>query len=286
MPVRIGAVSYLNTKPLIHGLTDRLPDCDLVLDLPSRLAERLGAGDLDVALIPSVEFFRGASEFEIISNACIACRGAVRSVQLLFRSDPQAVKTIALDVGSRTSAAMAQVLLHERFGIRPSISTLPIEADFYRDYSDAVLVIGDRAMKIQTDRFLECWDLGAHWNQWSGLPFVFAMWVARKSGLSCPRWKEVSEALEACRDQGLANAPVIAGQFAPKYGLSHEDCLMYFTQQLHFTLGEREQAGLRLFSDHLRQLGLLHQETTDGHQIDAAATQERLVKSIQSGSNY
>jgi chorismate dehydratase len=286
MPFRIGAVSYLNTKPLIHGLTDRLPDCDLVLDLPSRLAERLSAGDLDVALIPSVEFLRASRDFEIISNACIACRGAVRSVQLLFRRAPQSVRSIALDVGSRTSAAMAQVLLYERFGIRPSVSTLPIEADFYLDCSDALLVIGDRAMKIQTDRFLECWDLGAHWNQWSGLPFVFAMWVARRSESGNSRLAEVSEALEACRDQGLANARAIAGQFAPDYDLSLDDCLLYFTKQLHFTLGEREQAGLHLFSDQLQQMGLLLPEAVSREQKHTPPNQEKLVRSSQSGSEY
>lgn len=286
MPVRIGAVSYLNTKPLIHGLTTRLPDCDLVLDLPSRLADRLAAGDLDVALIPSVEFLRGRRDFEIVSNACIACRGAVRSVQLLFRKSPQSVRSIALDVGSRTSAAMAQVLLHERYGIRPSVSTLPIEADFYQDCSDALLVIGDRAMKIQADRFLECWDLGDHWNQWSGLPFVFAMWVARKSGLSRARLAEVSDALEACRDEGLASAWSIASQFAPDYGLSPDDCLMYFTRQLHFTLGEREQAGLRLFSDHLEQLGLIVPDNRCEYPASAALNQKRLVKSTQSDLEF
>lgn len=274
MPVRIGAVSYLNTKPLIYRLSERLPDCTLILDLPSGLADRLNSGDLDVALIPSVEFFRGVPDLSIISNACIACRGAVRSVQLLFRRPPELVRSIALDVGSRTSAALAQVLLAERYGIRPDISLLPIEADFYQNNSDALLVIGDRAMKIASDRFVECWDLGEHWNRWSGLPFVFAMWVARTPQAGNLALDRVSRVLEDCRDEGLLNIEKIAQQHAPTYGLTEEDCYLYFTKQLHFTLGSREQAGLALFHQRLQQLGLLLPEVAVDESLQFPAARE------------
>jgi chorismate dehydratase len=286
MSLRIGAVSYLNTKPLIHGLTDRLPNCELILDLPSRLAERLSAGDLDIALIPSVEFLRGHEELQIVSNACIACRGAVRSVQLLFRVPPQSVQSIAMDVGSRTSAAMSQVLLYERYGLRPTISILPIEADFYLDDSDALLVIGDRAMKIQSERFQECWDLGAHWNQWSGLPFVFAMWVARSSAVGDSWLLEVTAALEACRDEGLANAKNLAARFAPDYHLSTEDCLLYFTEQLHFNLGKSERAGLDLFHQHLRLLGLLATQSACHSQSSMVNNVVEVSRPNPNRSNY
>ncbi|MEZ6075292.1 MAG: MqnA/MqnD/SBP family protein [Pirellulaceae bacterium] len=103
MSVSIGAVSYLNTKPLIFGLQQQL-DCQLRLDLPSRLADDLAARKLDVALIPSVEFLRGR-QFSIVSDACIACRGPVRSVRVLFRKPPQRARSLALDEGSRTSRA-------------------------------------------------------------------------------------------------------------------------------------------------------------------------------------
>jgi chorismate dehydratase len=256
MSIRLGAVSYLNTKPLIDGLLERLPGCSLSLDLPSRLADRLQSGDLDVALIPSVEFFRGGENLRIISNACIACRGSVRSVQLLFRKPPPLVETLALDVGSRTSAALARVLLNERFGVQPRVTSLSLEADFYSAAADAILVIGDRAMKIDDRRFVECWDLGAHWKQWTGLPFVFAMWVARPSESNASSLPMIAEVLENCRDQGLAGAKGIAERIAGEYGLSVEDCLLYFTEQLHFTLGENERAGLQLFQRYAQDLGL------------------------------
>ncbi len=144
MSVRIGAVSYLNTKPLIYGLRQLLPNCQLRLDLPSRLADELTSGRLDVALIPSVEFLRG-SKFSIVSDACIACRGPVRSVRLLFRKPLNQIQTLALDEGSRTSAVLAQLLLARRLGLRPKLEQLRIDSSLYAVSADALVVIGDRA---------------------------------------------------------------------------------------------------------------------------------------------
>ncbi len=248
---RIGAVSYLNTKPLIYGLREHLPASELILDLPSRLADRLAAGELDVALIPSVEFLRGVG-LEIVSDACIACRGPVRSVRVLFRKPPSEVKTLALDEGSRTSAALAQVLLAERFGVRPARQQLDINAAIADCRADAILVIGDRAMSLDLSDYCESWDLGEEWLRETGLPFVFAMWVARRNVLP-----EISEVLQQVRDSGLANLDQIVATEAPKYGLSKVSCEEYFRRHLHFHLGERERAGLNLFSRHVDSLGLI-----------------------------
>ena len=126
--VRVGAVQYLNTKPLVHGLASfdscKNSGLNLSYDLPSRLADQLSSSALDVALIPIVEVFRG--DWRVITDACIGCRGPVMSVKLFFRTAPQRVTRIALDEGSRTSAALAQVLLAERFGVRPAVEPLPI----------------------------------------------------------------------------------------------------------------------------------------------------------------
>jgi chorismate dehydratase len=252
MTTRIGAVSYLNTKPLIYGLQERLPSSRLHLDLPSRLADQLGRGELDVALIPSVEFLRQNS-VSIVTDACIACRGPVRSVQLLFRKPPSEVTTLALDEGSRTSAVLAQVLLARRYGVRPILKPLGIDCDLSSIQADALLVIGDRAMQIDAEEYWETWDLGEQWMLETGLPFVFAMWVASHVGLS----NAVSEALQAARDAGLANIETIIQRESAHYGLSHADCRRYFTQQLHFVLGPRELAGLDLFRQQAVQYQLL-----------------------------
>lgn len=252
MSVSIGAVSYLNTKPLIYGLQEQLPECELRLDLPSRLADDLSDGALDVALIPSVEFFRG-KQFSIVSDACIACRGPVRSVRVLFRQPPQSVRSLALDEGSRTSAVLAQMLLARRYSVRPSLQSFKIEAAVEAAQADAVLMIGDRAMNIDTSAYVANWDLGEEWTRETGLPFVFAMWVAASPHVST----EVSQALTRARDAGLAHIDSIVAAEAPRYGLTAADCRAYFLNQLHFILGPRELAGLDLFRQWAIELQLL-----------------------------
>src|SRR5262249_7665650 len=142
--VRVGAVAYLNTKPLVYGLEEFAPWAELSFAVPSRLADELGAGKLDVALIPSVEFFH-AAQMQIVSDACIACRGPVLSVKLFFRRPPDQVRTLALDEGSRTSAALARILLAQRYNVAPKLESLPIGAALADSDADAVLLIGDRA---------------------------------------------------------------------------------------------------------------------------------------------
>src|SRR5262245_7158700 len=113
--VRVGAVEYLNAKPLICDLDRLAPDADLVLDLPSRLADQLADGRLDVALVPVIEYFRGKN-YSIVPGIAIASRGPVLSVSLFSRVPWSGIRTVALDEGSRTSAALTQVLLQGRYG--------------------------------------------------------------------------------------------------------------------------------------------------------------------------
>ena len=124
-PIRIGAVSYLNSKPLIEDLAELASEAELILDVPSRLADDLSAGELDVALIPSIEVLRDA-DYEIVSDACVATRGPVLSVTLFSKVPWEEIRTVALDEGSRTSAALTQLLLRKRYGVTPDVSPLPI----------------------------------------------------------------------------------------------------------------------------------------------------------------
>src|SRR5262245_51673965 len=177
--MRIGAVSYLNTKPLVYRLKELAPRHELVFDLPSRLADELAAGRLDVALIPSIEYFQNPN-YTIVSDACIACRGPVRSVKLFSRVPLESIGTLALDEGSRTSVALVQILLREQHGVVPELLPFPIDAAPESISADALLMIGDRAMRRPRGQFAIELDLGDAWRRWSGLPFVFAMWVARQ----------------------------------------------------------------------------------------------------------
>jgi chorismate dehydratase len=251
--MRIGAVSYLNTKPLVYRLAELAPEHELVFDLPSRLADDLAAGRLDVALIPSVEFFQNPA-YSIVSDACIGCLGPVRSVKLLSRVPLDSIRTLALDEGSRTSVALVRILLHERFGLAPKLLPFPIDAAPESIAADALLMIGDRAIHPPRGHFVAEWDLGDVWCRWSELPFVFAMWVAGKgSGFgvqgSEEKLAEIAFLLSQARDLGVANLEEIAAREHAAVGLSYDDCLAYLRDHLHFYLGQRELAGLRLFEN-------------------------------------
>ncbi|MBM4000465.1 MAG: menaquinone biosynthesis protein [Planctomycetes bacterium] len=256
-PIRVGAVSYLNTKPLVYGLEDVSRRVDLSFDLPSRLADRLRNGQLDVALIPSIEFLASESgrggDLSIVSNACIGCRGAVWSVVLMSRVPWREIRTLAVDEGSRTSIALARILLDQRFGIRPRLLPLPIDQRLEEADGDGLLVIGDRAMKARVSNMADRWDLGEEWRRWTGLPFVFAMWVARAGVSNAPigRW------LDRARDLGLRNLDAIASRECAAHGLTRDDCLGYLRDNLHFRLGTREREGLERFRHYATELGML-----------------------------
>ena len=241
---RIGAVSYLNTKPLVYQLDRFLPGADLVFDLPSRLAEGLADGRFDVALIPSVESFQDP-DYVTVSNACIACRGPVLSVKLLSRTPIAQIRTLALDEGSRTSAALVRILLRQRFGLAPELEPLPIGQSAEEVCTDAVLLIGDRAIRPPHACFVEVWDLGDQWCRWAELPFVFAMWTARRIAA----WPALAEALESARDAGVANLAEIAADEAAAVGLESSACLSYLRDNLYFYLGPRERRGLQRFHE-------------------------------------
>lgn len=249
--LRVGAVSYLNTRPLIEDWQRLAGQHELVLDLPSRLADRLAAAELDVALIPSIEYFQDPS-YAIVSDACIACRGPVWSVKLFSRVPPAEIRTLAMDEGSRTSACLTRILLWQRYGIRPREEILPIGAGVEATAADAILLIGDRAIHSPAGEFPAEWDLGEEWCRWSGLPFVFAMWVARP-GLDT---HSLAVALQATRDCGLTRLAAIAERSAGEVRLTAVDCLRYLRDNLYFYLGPPERRGLEKFRSLAQALGL------------------------------
>lgn len=257
--LRFGAVSYLNTKPLVETLDRHLDGWGtLRVDLPSRLAADLSSGKLDVALIPSVEYFRHQSDYEIVSTAAIACRGPVWSVRLLSRVPMPQVRTLALDEGSRTSAALSQVLLSEMHGLRPQTVPFPIGSQPDEIDADALLMIGDRAMHPARGTYREIWDLGDRWCRWTELPFVFAMWVARKDCVQDPAvMRRIHETLNHSRDEGIERFETIAVREAAAQGLTNEDLHRYFVENLHFHLGPRERAGVETFRQKATRIGLI-----------------------------
>ena len=252
LDLRIGAVSYLNTKPLVYGLTEMLPAAEVVFDYPSRLADALADGGLDVALVPLAETW-AHPEWSLVSDACIACRGPVLSVKLLFRVQPTMVRTLALDEGSRTSAVLSQILLRELADVAPQISSLPLGCEPMDVTADAVLVIGDRAIRCRKEEFVEIWDLGDRWCRATELPFVFAAWFARP-GIDTTA---AAEALTAARDNGCAHLSQIAREQSVAMQLPYELVFEYFSRNLHFQIGPREHRGLELFHSKAREHDLI-----------------------------
>jgi chorismate dehydratase len=249
--VRIGAVNYLNTKPLICDLEEIAPDAELVLEVPSRLADLLREGRLDVALIPVIEYFRGDG-YRIIPDISIASRGPVLSVTLFSRVPWTAIRRVGLDEGSRTSAALTQVLLARRYGVRPEVVGLPLDHGAEDANADAVLLIGDRAMRACLPGFAHAFDLGQEWYDWTGLPFVYAVWAVRDGADLGP----VADALHEAKRRGCSQVGLIAHREAPALGLDAGFCRRYLQSIIHFDLGPREQAGLHHYYMLACELGL------------------------------
>lgn len=250
-PLRIGAVNYLNTKPLIHDLELLAPEAELVLEVPSRLADALTQGSLDVALIPVIEYFR-AGTYSVVPDISIASRGPVLSVTLFSRVPWGEIRSVALDEGSRTSAALTQILLRLRYETRPTLQPLPLDRAAEEVDADAVLLIGDRAMRACLPGFTYAYDLGQEWHDWTGLPFVYAVWAVRE-GVDLGN---VEAALHEAKRRGLLHVGQIAHREAPLLGLDAGFCRRYLSNIIQFDLGPREQAGLHHYYMLACELGL------------------------------
>ena len=250
--IQVGAVNYLNSKPLIERLLDFAPDIDLHLDFPSRLADGLHNGQYDVALIPSIEVVQEPG-FEIVSDACVATRGEVYSVKLFSRVPVTQIQKLALDEGSRTSAVLVQILLSKICGITPELESLSLGSSIEDSTADAILMIGDRAMHSQSELFEEIWDLGAKWKELTKLPFVFAVWAARRERPLA----NLDSAFSMSRDAGLTNLSAIAEQEAVKLGIPMEMASEYLHENLHFQLGAEERRGFELFVKYAQEQHLI-----------------------------
>lgn len=272
LAARFGAVTYLNSKPLIEDLAELIAPAPLTLDYPSHLAADLAAGQLEVALVPSFSALQSlvAGRGRLLSDACVAARGPVRSVKLLCRRRPGEIRTLALDEGSRTSAALAQLVLRERFGVTPQLQPFGLKSHTADCDADAIVMIGDRAMFPPADAsgFVETHDLGALWKTWTGLPFVFAVWATRLEAVPA----EWVSALETARNRGVARIDAIAEREADATGVTASDGAGYLRHNLHFTLGPAERAGLELFAELAAAAGLLpHAPPLQSAEIATAA---------------
>lgn len=253
-PVRLGAVGYLNARPLVFGL-DRSPRFDLRYDLPSECARLLHAGDIDLGLIPSIEYLRGDS-YRIVPDLAIASCGPVASVALFTTRPMPDVRSIMMDTSSRTSVALVRVLCARLFKIDPAIEAHGPDLDAMLDWGDAALIIGDNALvwaRGDSRRDIQKIDLGEAWTSMTGLPFVWAFWAGPAGVLSAD---DVS-ALQAARDAGIQQSDAIGREYfrdAPQ----HRDLgARYLRDNIKYYLGAEERAGLALFYRYAAEVGVV-----------------------------
>ena len=251
MPVRLGAVGYLNARPLTWAL-DRAPECwQIRYDLPSVCAALLHSGDIDLGLIPSIDYLQ-ASDYRFVPGVGICSRGPVRSVALYLRGPIDLVRRVALDTSSHTSVALLKVLCHHRFGINPEfVSHGPQLEAMTRDY-DAGLLIGDPALDADHAALgLQKIDLGEEWTAMTGLPFVYAAWTGRAGAVD----SRVVSALQDAQATGVASTDAIAAEYGRGDAVATARAAVYLRDNVKYGLGEDEAAGLQMFLDYAAELG-------------------------------
>lgn len=246
--VRIGVVPYLNAKPLIRGL-DKDRAIALSFAPPSELARRLKLKRVDIAMLPTAEILRSPS-YRILSDVAIACDGDAGSVRLYFRTNPIHLKRVALDDNSRTSNALAKIIVEKKFGVKPRYCRHDPAKRSTDGRWDAAVVIGDNAFRGMDLPYL---DLGGEWKELTGLPFVFALWTAWRGFND----NGISTRLEAARDEGVKRIPRIAGNESNNVGQTTEFCREYLSERMKYRLGNEERKGLECFRRHMRRMNLI-----------------------------
>lgn len=252
MPVRLGAVSYLNTTPLVLGLESRPDLFSLRFDVPAECAALLHEGRIDVGLIPAIEYLRG--DYSIVPGVAIGSNGPIASVAIFSKVPIDQVQTLTLDISSRTSVALTRILCARRWNIAPKLA--PAEPDLrgMLARTDAALIIGDPALAIDpAAQGVIKTDLGTEWQALTGLPFVYAMWSGREGAV---RPEHVAE-LNAAKTRGVSAVAEIAAVESHGNRDRADQLLRYLRDNLKYDLGDAEIAGLRRFHELAAEQGLV-----------------------------
>jgi chorismate dehydratase len=253
---RVGHIQFLNCLPIYWGLmrSGALIDVELRKDSPERLSAALVAGDLDIGPITLVEYLRHADELLILPDLAVGSDGPVLSVNMVATRPLAELDgaRVALGSTSRTGVLLAQMLLAERYGVRPDYFTCPPDLTQMLLEADAGVLIGDVALRARyeaPERGLTVTDLGEQWRDWTGLPMVFAIWAVRRDfAADHPgQVKEVHEAFLRSRDLCLAELDEVA-EAAARWEPFDAATLATYFRALDFSLGERQVAGLREFA--------------------------------------
>lgn len=257
--IRIGAVQYLNARPLVYGLEDRSDLFSVRFDVPAKCASQLHEHSVDLGLIPTIEFLR-RPDYRLVPDIAVVSKGQVASVALFTTRPIQAIRSIAIDSSSRTAVALLRVLCAEWFEIEPKFQTMEPDLDAMLKRCDAALLIGDRALftEHQTVIDLDKVDLGEEWTAMTNLPFVWAFWSGRANAVQ----SEHIRALRNARDAGVQ----AVDEIARKHGLVGEEqteiARNYLRENVKFDLTEEGRAGLRRFFSAALDIGLVQHSGT------------------------
>jgi chorismate dehydratase len=262
--MRLGRIPWINCYP-VYGAIDRglvqVP-AKMVSGTASELNDLLAAGELQVSVVSAVEYARNSAAYHLLPDLAISCDGPVHSVALFARRPiPELTDhTVLLTASSRTSVLLLELLCRHRWNIKPRFATARAEAPDLEALSglphDAVLVIGDAALMLAAERrYPVRVDLGEEWRSWTGLPFVFAVWAARREA-SLPAVQQVHERLLESRSWGLTHLDQLALDAARATGVPEDVCRAYLAD-LDYALSYRHLAGLTDFFRRLAQDGLV-----------------------------
>lgn len=244
--IRIGAVSYLNTKPLLYGLENSpiKDDIELILDYPSNLVMALKSDQIDIGLIP-VAALLDLESYQIVSDYCIGTEGEVASVAVFSEVPMDQIETVILDYQSRTSVMLCKILFERHW--EKQVQFIDAQDDSYIDKIKghvAGLVIGDRALKIRS-KFSYIYDLGLGWKEMTGLPFVFAVWVAKKKiDLT------FSEAFNEANFEGLKNIKSVL----TTVNFVYYDLKEYFSENISYNLTLQKKQAIKHFLSFINSL--------------------------------
>ena len=246
-PFRLSIIDYLNAAPLNHGFKHGLggEHFHLKFHFPSACADRLREGAVDAGIVSSIEYLR-IPDLKIVPGLCIASPKRVRSVVILSKVPPEQIRTLALDTSSRTSVVLAQLLLRERYGTSPAVTDMGPDLGAMLAGHDAALMIGDAAMRAPRQGLFVL-DLAEEWHSWTGLPFVFALWLLRQDAPELPVPGGVAPFFHKSLEIGLAQLPAIVEEARRTIGWTRIELNEYLTENIQYTLGEAERDSLSLF---------------------------------------
>jgi chorismate dehydratase len=254
---RVGCVSYLNAKPLIDGL-DEEPGMAVRTDVPARLLADLEAGEVDIALCPVIDFFTSEQDLVFVPVGGIGCEGPTLTVRLYSQVPIDQITTLHADTDSHTSVALAQVLLSELFGVRPTMidyhARERVAEGRIDEQPQAMLLIGDKVVTGSplAVRYPHQLDLGEGWHELTGLPFVFAMWMARAG----QDLGELPQRLAGRLDANLPQRLLIAERYAQRHGWPSELAEHYLIDVLRYRVGRLELEAVSRFGQMAGALGL------------------------------